>query len=238
MIRALTDRPALSPDSVCAVRLLSAYENYAAYPFAHFWEDGEGRFASLLDGVAVFCADSLTEEWITFWSMQPAVLALITDARIGDVLAAALHRTAHRVDAMQRVAPASDMSASAVLPKTVYPLLKAVFGDAIPPFDTWYADVSHRTRHAGCRVVGVMCDEVCVSSAMTVAECAGGALIGAVATAPEARRQGLAARLVAALASLLIQEQKQVFICPKHEAARRIYERIGFVVCGGVTTIE
>lgn len=237
MIRALDHRPALSPDSVCAVRLLSAYDNYAAYPFARFWEDGEGRFASLLDGVGVFCADTVTEEWLAFWGMQPALAKLITDARIGDEIAAYLQRPFARVDAMQAVDCAAGGQAEPVSPKTAFALLTAVFDDAIPPFDVWYADVSHRTRHAGCRTVGVLRDGACVSCAMTVAECAGGALIGAVATAPNARRQGLAGRLVNGLANTLISEQKHVFICPKHEAARRLYERIGFAVCGGVTTI-
>ena len=238
MIRALVTRPALSPDSVCAVRLLATYDNYGVYPFARFFEDGQGRYASLMDGVGVFCADSLTEEWCVFWSMQPSLTALITDAAVGDTLAAHLNRRAHRVDAMRCTALPTDSTAEPVHPKTVYPLLKTVFEEAIPPFDTWYTDVSHRTRHAGFRAVGVMQEDACVSCAMTVAECEGGALIGAVATAPEARRQGFAARLVNGLANTLLCEQKQVFICPKHEAARRLYERIGFVVCGGVITIQ
>lgn len=238
MIYELNERPTLAPNTVCAVRLLSAYENYAAYPFARFWHDEEGRFASLMDGVAVFCADTVNDEWLTFWSMQPNLSALITDETIGDQLAIHLHRTPHRVDAMKCVLPNLSGQAEFVSSKEVYPLLKSVFGDAIPAFDEWYADVSHRTRHAGCRTVGVVQGDGCVSSAMTVAECTGGALIGAVATAPQARRQGLAARLVGGLANALMSEHKHVFICPKHEAARRLYERIGFEVCGGVITLK
>ncbi len=236
MIRALTSRPTLTPDSVCAVRLLSAYENYAAYPFAHFWEDGEGRYASMIDGTAVFYAETVTEEWLTFWQMQPDLAKLITDACIGETVAAHLGRPFSQVPVMKSVVP-SNGQAEPVAPKAAFELMTRVFGDAIPPFDVWYADVSHRMRHAGCQTVGVMRNGVCVSCAMTVAECDGGALIGAVATAETARRQGLAGRLVGGLAATLSQEQKQVFICPKHEAARRLYERIGFVVCGGVITI-
>ncbi len=237
MICAVTSRPSLVPDSVCAVRWLSAYDNYAAYPFAHFWQDGEGRYASLIDRTMVFCGDTATEEWLTFIAMQPDVSAVIADGKVGRTIAATLDRPFSAVDAMRWMA-AADGGYEPIPPKEAFSLLDEVFAGDLPPFDVWYADVSHRMRHAGCVIGGVMREGRCVCSAMTTAETIGGAVIGAVATHPDYRGQGLAGQTVSGIAASLQQQDKQVFICPKHDAARRLYEKIGFAVCGSVTTIK
>lgn len=237
MIVTVTSRPPLAPDSVCAVRWLSAYDNYAAYPFARFWQDGEGRYASLLDGTMVFVGETVTDEWLTFMAMQPMLSAVIADGRVGEAIARALDRPCSSVDAMKRTS-VTGAGYKPIPPKEAFALLKEVFAGDLPPFDVWYADVSHRMRHAGCVIGGVMRDGRCVCSAMTTAETVDGAVIGAVATHPDHRRQGLAGQTVADLAAALQQADKQVYICPKHEAARRLYETIGFTVCGSVMTIR
>lgn len=237
MIETVTTRPPLAPDSVCAVRWLSAFDNYAAYPFAHFWEDGQGRYASLVDGTMIFVGDTVSEEWLTFMAMQPALSAVVADGAVGAQIAAALGRPFSSVEAMTAVGTI-DGDHTPVAPKAAYELLSAVFADDVPPFDVWYADVSHRTRHAGCLFGGTMTDGRCVCTAMTTAYTQGGALIGAVATHPDYRRRGLAAAAVSGLAAVLQKQDKRVFICPKHAAARRVYENIGFTVCGSVITIK
>lgn len=237
MIVTTTSRPALAPHTVCAVRLLSAYDNYAAYPFAHFWQDGEGRYASLVDGTMVLVGDTVTDEWLTFIAMQPDLSAVIADGNVGETIARTLGCPFSSVDAMKWTTAAGG-EYELISPQTAFCLLNEVFAGDLPPFDVWYADVSHRMRHAGCVIGGVMRDGRCVCSAMTTAETADGALLGAVATHPDYRKQGLAGKTVAGLATTLQQQDKQVFICPKHDAARRLYETIGFAVCGSVITIR
>ena len=119
----------------------------------------------------------------------------------------------------------------------IYPFLSHIF-EAFPPFNAWYADVSHRRRRGLCRSAGVAADGQIVSSAMTVAETADAAIIGAVATHPEHRNRGYASACVTALAAELREEGKRVFIAPKNENARRLYARIGFEVCGEWGEIE
>ena len=80
-------------------------------------------------------------------------------------------------------------------------------------------------------------DGVAVASAMTVAEWQGGAVIGAVATDPKHRGNGYASRCVTALTRQLQQQNKQVYICPKNEYAKRLYERLGFTECDEIAWI-
>ena len=77
-----------------------------------------------------------------------------------------------------------------------------------------------------------------VSSAMTVAEWANGAVIGAVATDSSHRRRGYASACVSALTQQLSSENKTVYICPKNAAAQRLYEQLGFTVVGSLATTE
>ena len=116
--------------------------------------------------------------------------------------------------------------------KQLYPLLVSCFASGIPPFDVWYADVSHRQRHGLCRIAAVLEDGVPVAGAMTVAACGGGALIGAVATRRESRGRGYASACVSRLTRALMKEGRQVYLSPKNETARRIYSRLGFIETG------
>lgn len=237
MIQTVTTRPPLAADSVCAVRWLSAFDNYAAYPFAHFWQDGAGRYASLVDGTMIFVGHTVTDEWLMFMVMQPALHAVVADGTVGETIARALGRPYTVVDAMAADAAVIG-TYQPIPPRAAYPLLDAVFAGDMPPFDVWYADVSHRTRHAGCLIGGAMLGDRCICSAMTTAQTADGALIGAVATHPDYRKRGLAGQTVSGLTAALQHEGKRVFICPKHDAARRLYETLGFTVCGRVMTIK
>jgi GNAT superfamily N-acetyltransferase len=122
-------------------------------------------------------------------------------------------------------------------PRKLYPFLANIFPE-MPPFDDWYVDVCYRVRHGFCHISAIEWEDMPISSAMTVAEWKDGAVIGAVATAAEHRRKGYAARCVAALTSQLQQAGKTVYICPKNAAAQKVYEQLGFVVCGKTAMIE
>ncbi len=142
-------------------------------------------------------------------------------------------------------------------PRELYPLLRACFGDALPPFESWYVDVSHRFRHGWCRTAGIRTGGALAACAMTTAECGpepaaaenfpgnrgtsceginpyngGAALLGAVATQPEYRGRGYASRCLSALTAALQAEGRHVLLSPKNEYAQALYERLGFMVCG------
>ena len=192
---------------------------------------------SCIDGQAVVAAGEHedVEELVSFFSLQPDWTGIRTDAACaarlaeswGVCVSTGVVMTPGRVFAQEAQPLCGQASARAL-----YPLLAQVFGEAMPPFEAWYVDVSHRMRHGFCRTAAVMEEGETAACAMTVAECAGAALIGCVATREESRGRGYASRCVTALAAALQQEGKRVLLSPKNEPARRLYERLGFVVCG------
>ncbi len=221
-----------TPDSEAALRQCGQFAAYGAdRDFMRFYVDEQGNRLSILENAAVLHAVSDTEEMRLFLTMDPTIHSVRTDAATAALLAADW-QTEFETEAVMQ-APSSAQSSPFVqtlTPREVYPVLQAGFGDAIPPFDVWYADVHHRFRHGLCRVIGVVENGVPVACAMTVAECDGAALIGAVATAPSARGKGYASSCVLTLSAILQAENKRVLLSPKNEYAHRLYERLGFTV--------
>ena len=101
-----------------------------------------------------------------------------------------------------------------------------------------YADVHHRLRHGLCRLAAVETDGGVAACAMTTAECAGGAVIGAVATLPDYRGRGYASACVSTLAASLQKEGRRIYLSPKNAGAQRLYAGLGFVPCGEWGTLQ
>ena len=89
-----------------------------------------------------------------------------------------------------------------------------------------------------CRIAGVTEQGKTVSCAMTVAETETVWMIGAVATHPACRGRGYASAVVRSLVASGQAAGKRVLISPKNEAARSLYERLGFAVCGTWGTVQ
>jgi len=210
---------------------------FAAYgadrSFLHFYSDETGNRLTICDSHAILHSQGDTSEMRLFLTMDPTVLSVRTDRETAGILAEEWGTTASYEAVMRAPYPAlaSDIVQEIAL-KQMYPVLKQGFGDAIPPFDAWYADVHHRYRHQLCRAVGVIEDGVPVAVAMTVAECDSAALIGAVTTLPQARGKGYASACVLTLSARLQAMGKSVLLSPKNSYAHTLYERIGFTVCG------
>jgi predicted GNAT family acetyltransferase len=238
----------LTPNTEAAVRIRGLETAYGVHQeFLHVWclcdDKTTWGYLSLLDTAATlevkkspFEDDEspVMEELTVFLSMQTAIQTVRTSARTAKALA---KKGGWLCETGIVMTPGAELDTASLVPtdltvRETYPLLEACFQDGLPPFSSWYTDVSHRVRHGCSRIAGFRDGERSVACAMTTAECDGAALIGAVATLPEGRGKGYASANVLTLAHRLLGEEKRVFLSPKNEHARALYERIGFVECG------
>lgn len=239
MIReaAWEDLAGVAPTGEAAVKIRALWEAYGNdAPFLRFWLGDHGEAIALMDGQAILLCndDQYNEELLWFVSMQPEIRTVRTDAKTAEWLSVGVNGRLETGVVMQpsRRFDEIDPLVQACTEREVYPLLECVFGTSMPPFDAWYVDVSHRRRHGCCRLVGIKERGEVVAAAMTVAECQGHGLIGAVATALHARGKGYASACVSALTHFLQAEDKHVWLSPKNEKARQLYRRLGFVSVG------
>ena len=101
-----------------------------------------------------------------------------------------------------------------------------------PAFEDFYVDVNHKLRHGAMRLCGLVEGGELAAIAMTVAESGDGAVLGAVACAPEYRRQGCGSRIVCHIVNQLVSENKTVFLNRAENANAGFYNRLGFEECG------
>ncbi len=223
---------ALSPDNEASLRILGAVAAYGTdRPFCRFWTDDNGGALMIAEGVATLHAP-IADEWLTFLTMSPEVQTVRTDGKTARELAVLWGVRAECGEVMHTSSITPRGGAVTTPPASLYPLIATVFGDAVPPFDGWYADVHHRWRHGRFHTRAVCDGENVLSCAMTVAECDEAVLLGAVATHPAARGHGYASACVTALAHDRLQSGQEVYISPKNDAAAALYTRLGFAVCG------
>ena len=226
--------PPFAREDEAALRIAATVRDYGAAPFWRLYVGDGGSVFSVMGDRAALCAGDDAAEAVLFLSMDPSVAAVRTDAATARLLADcgfANVRTGTllRCDALDE--PAA-REVREIPPREAWLLLCAVFGDTLPPFDAWYADVSHRVRHGGCRIAGAEEAGTLASVAMTVAESDRAVLIGGVATLPAARGRGLASACVAALCRMAQKEGKHCLLAPKKETLIPLYARLGFTPCG------
>lgn len=213
-------------------RLLSWWEAYRNTTIARFYQTENGGCIAVMDTQAVACVPKEdTEEVFAFFELQPDIRSVYTTN------SACCSGKVKHFTAMLAPTIAEAETLDTVSVRDLYPFLQAFFDD-LPLFEAWYLDVSYRTRHDLCRHAVIKDNDVIVSSAMTVAEWQGGALLGGVATAPDYRRRGYAGRCVLSLTKALQARGKTVWICPYNPSAQRLYESLGFRECATVTVIE
>ncbi len=228
----------LHPESEAAVRIMGLVAAYGTdQPFIRLWCDSERRaFISLMDGYAVLEAadDADFEELAVFLDMQTEITGIRTSLKTARKINVFTGWTIQHESVMTSGPDlkAPDLKPAQLTPREVYPLLQKCFDDGLPPFESWYVDVSHRIRHGCCRVIGFRHDGFPVSCAMTISECRSAAIIGAVATIESGRGRGYASANVLTLTHHLIQEGKKVLLSPKNWNAHQLYLRLGFIECG------
>ena len=230
-----------------AVRIRSWHAAYGTQTrFLSSFTDGRGTFLSVMDGFAVLAdltgeatdGAAVDEEWAAFIAMHPDIRRVRCAHAAGERLAAALQApvTAGEVQRCDACPPSGRtdglVPVRTVRAEGVYRLLCDAFPDgALPPFDAFYVDLSHRLRHGLCRIAAVEDPPgTPLACAMTVAEAPDAVVIGAVATAPQRRRRGYAS---ACIRALLAEDARPALIAPNDDAAARLYRSLGFSPCGG-----
>lgn len=225
---------ALDTTQEAGVRIAAQIDAYGLeQPFFLVYRGEGGSVLSVLDGAATLLAGDDAEEAFCFLRMSPHITSLRTDGETATAFAAAYGRSAKTgavLKAPRGILPTGN--AKGIAPAAYYPLAKRVFGESMPPFDAWYADVTHRVRRDKCRLVAVCDGETPVSGGMTVAEAERAWLLGAICTDEHYRKRGYAAACVTALASAGQALGKDILIAAKNEGAQRLYESLGFTACG------
>ncbi len=213
-------------------RLLAWWEAYHDTTIARFYQTQNGGCIAILDTQAIACIPTEdAEEVAAFFELQPEIRTVYT------TVPACFIGKVKRFTAMIAPSVTQAERLETVNLQTLYTFLQPFFED-LPPFEAWYLDVSYRTRHNLCRHATITENGLIASSAMTVAEWQGGALLGGVATAPDQRRRGYAGRCVLSLTAALQAMGKTVWICPYNPSAQRLYESLGFREHSTVTVIE
>lgn len=236
MIRAISAAEAavLPPESEALLRIAAAAQVYGdVWRALRFWMGDGGSVLSLADGVATLHPGEDAAEAALFLRMSPDVRAVRTDADAAAHLAAAWGTAAQTGDVMRAARPVAAVGTAEEPPlAALYPLLREAFGEEIPPFDMWYADVHHRARRGRFRAAAVTREGRIVSCALVTAQSDSAALLGGVATLPAFRGQGFASFCVTALAHAEQAAGRDVWISPKNKPAAALYRRLGFAVCG------
>ncbi len=230
MIRQAVERDfSRLPNTECAARILSLKIAYGLdVPFIRYYTDGDGGMAAIMDGVCTlqYTQAELSEEWLMFLRMVPDTQMIHTDEITGNQIVKRFHLT-FKSGSVMRLDKYIEQNSSTKMPRLqdVYILLADTFRQ-IPPFESWYVDISHRVRHGFCHITSALVSNVVVSCAMTVAETHNAAIIGSVATKVGYRGQGLATRCIKELLDYL--PQNTVFILPNSLQAERVYQKCGF----------
>ncbi len=222
--------PAVGGD-VFGARILSAVQMYGAYPFCDVWVQQENGVCtaaiSRLEGAMTIaiCAPPDWQELQEFFRRVPAQTLLGEGGvmqRLGFCGASGTVLSRHK--------PPGEATHTGQIPRLqdVHGLLRTCAADsfAVPDWEPFYLDLSHRLRHGGAYLTTMSQNGMLAACAMTVAQTAQMAVLGAVAVHPEYRGQGMGSEVVRRLLARLPQTYCAVLCAP--DGPRTFYENLGF----------
>ncbi len=231
----------LSPGNPFACRILSLYNSYHPdLAFVDYWLvcDSHGVCSGAIarngsNFILLLTDETDLEEVSSFMRVAGATGILLDGSYRLDFPGEESSGVVMQLDMPVEEA---DDSAQFVTPdiKAAYGLLVRCAGEGFAPpvFEDFYVDVNHKLRHGAMRLVGVEEGGILAAIAMTVAESESGAVLGAVACAPEFRRKGYASAVVTHTVNALLRENKTVFLHRARHANAVFYEKLGFTECG------
>lgn len=241
MIRAVESASALEGfcGNAFACRVRATANAYGfSQPFARFWTQEDKAALCALDDTAILDARPGADfgELAAFLSAAGA-RTLLCSAEA----ALALPFPAVSGEVMTLTAPVPPMETGVEWnpsPRELHPLLCACETPYFtpPPFEPFYLDVSHRTRHGAAVSVAIRAGDTLAGCAVCCAKTDDAAVLSAVAVRPQYRRQGLGARVVRALASALPRRTLYLFRAAGENEA--FYRSLGFVRSGGFSELD
>jgi predicted GNAT family N-acyltransferase len=237
MIEKVNSMEELAPfgDTVLGCRILSTAEAYGLdEPFAQFWMQENHAVLCKLDDAVILEADETAdlEEILNLVRMVGANHLIcstgvaerlgLPQAVSGEVMV--YHNTMPAQRANFELNPS---------PRELYALLcDCATNTFIPPeFEPFYLDLSHRTRHGAAVAAGIRENDVLVSCAICTAHTEDSAIISAVATRPERRKEGFGRKALEALLTQLVG--KKIYILRAQNENEAFYRSFGFEPAGG-----
>lgn len=200
-------------------------------PFARFWRQSQGAYLACLDGAVVLFGTE-TADWEEIQAFLPAagVRSVLCDAAAAIRLPAFPLQAEGAVLARMREddvpMPVYELNPG---PRELYSLLKQCETNTfrVPPFEGFYLDLSHRTRHGAAVSVAVRDDGGGLAAcAFSTVQTDSLAVLSGVAVRPDCRGKGLGRQVVRALQARLSAPQVCVYRARGENEA--FYRALGF----------
>ena len=234
--RVFGELPALCRQDVYGTRTAGYYDTYGTEQndVAFYAQETDGRTTAVLSDAFSHGALSVTDDadlaelsaFIRFLGLQTLLCNRKTANRLQ--FASSEHGSVMRyygTEQNERVVPVG-VNDPAFSFRDVYALLTKC-GFALGGYDAWFGDFALRVRRHTADVQSVYRDSVLASTASVLFQSGGKAYLGAVATDPAFRGQGLAGTLVL---SLTKGGKRAEILCKAHRVS--FYEQLGFQQIG------
>lgn len=226
-------------NSLCGTRISSFLEAYGTdYSFARFWlqKNDDMKVTAVLscvDGVATLeaCPQTDFDELSAFLPFCGMSVLFTKESTAEKLSLKTISKSISMVYKSGNYNTESDslINHNSDL-KDVYHCLSLSYSkDDLPPFDEWLPDISYRIRHKTASVFTIDKDNVCISTAMAIAESPTAVILGGVATVPQFRNRGYAKTLISYCTQRWKNEKKKIFLCCEEDKVR-FYNRLGFEV--------
>lgn len=133
-----------------------------------------------------------------------------------------------------------------VLDDSLIPELYSLISEAIPDsfgkdrnsYLSFLSDYMFRKNRGFSRACGVISDGKLVSTTITSAETETSAIISGIACREGYRKYGFGKKTVLTIASILKNENKNVYVIALNESAEGFYEHIGFEKCENIAYVS
>lgn len=208
------------------------------YNFADFWYqiiDGEITSAvSKVSGDVTVCASD-DADFLELYEFMNAIgySSITADISVADKMHLPYSVEGYIVEFTGQVKQIDDKIEDYCELSEIYDLIKSQGVGFLGDKNSWIADASYRLNHNIARLALIRKDGQLASSAMVLFETEDAAFLGAVATYPDYRGQGLSSKIIHYLLSKVKGKRTHLF-CRK-DTIVEFYKKIGFETVGTFT---